>query len=420
MISPSRRQFIGTSMGALSFLPGLLQAAPLLKGSKKKAFILLWLDGGMSHIDTFDGKPEASPDIRGPLGSIESATEGVFVSEHLPKIGKLMDRCSLIRSITSPEGNHDRGAHYMLTGRRLTPLLSYPSFGSYLHLEGPGDDRVPPYIAIPDAHVYARQGFLPTMRAPFELGSAPGKPGYRVRNLQPPPQLERAMKLLKAVDQLDGPPRSESEAARDAVLQQAGSLSLNPKLRELFDLKKEDGATQKLYGNGTIGQSCLLARRLIEGGVRTVLVRDKGWDHHTNILSSLTTGFPPKLPAVDNAVSALHHDLESRGMLEDVVVLVASEFGRTPRINPSGGRDHWSRASSALLFGGGIKEGAVVGKTDARGEEPIEQPVSPADLFYTVLSALGADTDRILTTPSRRPIRIVDEEAMPIRGVLTT
>ena len=160
-------------MGALSFLPGLLHSAPLLSGSKKKAFILLWLDGGMSHIDTFDGKPEASPDIRGPLGSIESATEGVFVSEHLPKLGKLMNRCSLIRSITSPEGNHDRGSHYMLTGRRPTPLLTYPSFGSYLHLDSPGDDRVPPYIAIPDAHVYARQGFLPTMRAPFELGSAP-------------------------------------------------------------------------------------------------------------------------------------------------------------------------------------------------------------------------------------------------------
>jgi hypothetical protein len=414
----SRRQFLATSMGAVSFLPGLLHSAPLLQDGKKKAFILLWLDGGMSHIDTFDGKPEAPPDIRGSLGSIESATEGVFISEHLPRIGGLMKRCSLIRSLTSPEGNHDRGSHYMLTGRRLSPLLSYPSFGSYLHLDGSGDDRVPPYIAIPDAHVYARQGFLPAMRAPFELGSVPGKPDYRVRNLKPPPQLERAMKLLKAVDQLDGSPRSESEAARDAVLGQAGSLSLNPKLRELFDLAKEDVPTRKRYGDGTFGQSCLLARRLIEGGVRTVLVRDRGWDHHTNIQGSLTTAFPPKLPAVDKAVSALHADLERRGMLEDVVVLLASEFGRTPRINPSGGRDHWSRASSALLFGSGIKEGAVVGKTDARGEEPVEEAVTPADLFYTVLSALGADTDRVLTTPSRRPIRIVDEEASPVRGVL--
>ncbi|MCB1097192.1 MAG: DUF1501 domain-containing protein [Verrucomicrobiae bacterium] len=416
----NRRQFLATSMGAVSFLPALLHSAPLLSSSKQRAFILVWLDGGMSHIDTFDGKPEAPPNIRGPLGSIESSTGGVFVSEHLPKIGSLMNQCSLIRSITSPEGNHDRGSHYMLTGRRLTPLLSYPSFGSYLHLDGSGDDRVPPYIAIPDAHVYARQGFLPTSRAPFELGSAPGTPGFRVHNLQPPPQLERAMKLLKAVDQLDGFPRSESEAARDAALNQAGSLSLNPRLRELFDVSKEDAATQKAYGTGTIGPSCLLARRLIEGGVRTVLVRDKGWDHHTNIQSSLTTGFPPKLPALDKAISALHTDLARRGMLENVTVLVASEFGRTPRINPSGGRDHWSRASSALLFGAGIQQGTVVGTTDARGEEPIEHPVTPADVFYTVLSALGADTERTLTTPSRRPIRIVDEEAIAIREILTT
>jgi uncharacterized protein (DUF1501 family) len=195
-------------------------------------------------------------------------------------------------------------------------------------------------------------------------------------------------------------------------------MSLSPEARELFDLNRETPETRKRYGRKLLGQSALLARRLVEGGVRTVLVRFKGWDHHESIARALTYGFPPKLEALDQAVTALHEDLARRGLDERVTVVLASEFGRTPRINPRGGRDHWARASSVLLFGGGLRRGVVVGKTDANGEAPIERPVSPADLFCTVLGALGADLEQVLHTPDGRPVRTVNESAKPIREIL--
>jgi uncharacterized protein (DUF1501 family) len=232
------------------------------------------------------------------------------------------------------------------------------------------------------------------------------------------PQAQRALSLLQTVDSLDGKPRSGSEEARDRFLSQARFMSLSPEARELFDLNRETPETRKRYGRKLLGQSALLARRLVEGGVRTVLVRYKGWDHHVGITRALTYGFPPKLEALDQAVTALHEDLARRGLDERVTVVLASEFGRTPRINPSGGRDHWARASSVLLFGGGLKRGVVVGKTDANGEAPIERPVSPADLFCTVLGALGADLEQVLHTPDGRPVRTVNESAKPIREIL--
>ena len=190
-------------------------------------------------------------------------------------------------------------------------------------------------------------------------------------------------------------------------------------MRERFDLAKEPAALHQRYGRHFLGQSCLLARRLVEGGVRSVFVRFKGWDHHRAIAKALTYGFPPKLEALNQALPALYRDLEERGLLETTTVLLASEFGRTPRLNPAGGRDHWSRASSALLFGAGIKRGAVLGKTDARGEEPVEDPVSPADLFHTVMAALGLDTDKIWQTPDGRPVRLIEEGAQLLRPILS-
>ncbi|MDA1277158.1 MAG: DUF1501 domain-containing protein [Verrucomicrobia bacterium] len=412
-----RREFL-TTMGALPFLPRLISGSQFLNQSNR-SLILIWMDGGMSHIDTFDGKVEAPPDIRGDLVSKESSLEGVFVSEHLPQLSALMNRCALIRSITSPEGNHDRGSCYMLTGRRPNPVLRYPSFGSVFGREAVRDDNlIPPYVAIPDAHEYARQGFLPITRGPFEVGGSPGLKDFKVKDLEPPPQLQKAMNLLKTVDQLDGYPRSESELGRDQFLNQARFLSLNPKIRAMFDVNEESEKTRSRYGRHFLGQSCLLARRLIEGGVRTVFVRFTGWDHHQGIASALTFGYPPKLTALDQSVSALHEDLERRGLLKNTLVMLASEFGRTPRLNPGAGRDHWSRASSSLLFGAGLKPGVVVGKTDARGEAPIERPVSPADVFYTVLSALGADVEQKLYTPTGRPIPIVEEQTQLIKEIL--
>ncbi len=405
-------------MGALPFLPGLLSGAPLLQNSKR-SLILIWMDGGMSHIDTFDGKPEAPPNIRGDLETRESSLEGVFLSKHLPQLAARMKKLSLIRSITSPEGNHDRGSCYMLTGRRPNPVLTYPTFGSIFGQDGVKMDHpIPPYVAIPDAHYYARQGFLPLAHGPFEIGGSPGVKSFKVRDLEPLPEMKQAIDLLKRVDQLDGRPRSESEVARDLFLHQAQYLSLESEARAMFDLSQEAAAVRQRYGRHELGSSCVLARRLVQAGVRTVFVRYKGWDHHRDIVNAMTYGFPPKMDAMDQAVSALHDDLEQRGMLENTLVMVASEFGRTPRINSSGGRDHWSRASSVLLFGAGIRPGTVIGRTDAKGEAPIEYPVSPADLFCTVLSALSADTDRKLHTADGRPIPIVEHSMNVIRELL--
>ncbi len=413
-----RRSFI-QSLGALACLPRFLAGSPeFLRGDR--ALILLWMDGGMSHLDTFDGKPEAPVAIRGDLPSMESALEGVFVSAELDRIAAMMDRCALVRSLTSPEGNHDRGSHHVLTGRRPSPVLRYPSFGSVLGAMFVSSNPMPPYVAIPDAHPYAKQGFLPAAQAPFEIHGQPGRSHFKVKDLESSVPMDRALALLKALDEIDGPPRSASEAARDEFLERARYVSATPEVRERFDLKKESASMHQRYGRHFLGQSCLLARRLVEGGVRSVFVRYKGWDHHRSIAKELTYGFPPKLEALNQAVPALYRDLEERGMLEKTTVLLASEFGRTPRLNPSGGRDHWSRASSALLFGAGIRRGAVFGKTDARGEEPIEDAVSPADLFHTVMAALGMDLEKIWETPDGRPVRLVEEEAQLIRPLLAS
>ena len=213
---------------------------------------------------------------------------------------------------------------------------------------------------------------------------------------------------------MDGAPPEEERTVR----KQARALSRHRAASEAFDLDREDPDLRSRYGRHTLGQSCLLARRLVERGVRAVLVRSKGWDDHQNIMNALTTGFPPKLPALDQAVGALFEDLRKRGLLENTVVWLASEFGRTPRLNPSGGRDHWPRAHSTLLFGGNAASGVVVGETDARGEEPRTDPVSPADVFATVVAALDLDLDHSMTTPDGRPIMRTAEGASRIAQAL--
>jgi uncharacterized protein (DUF1501 family) len=279
---------------------------------------------------------------------------------------------------------------------------------------------MPSYVAVPDAPQYGGQGFLAQTTAPFEVGGDPARPQFQVRDLAPAEDSEQRLALLRQVDGLDGAPRSPGEQARDQFLHQARILSLDAAARATFDLNQEPQAVRQRYGNHTLGQGALLARRLVAAGTRVVVVRDRGWDHHVNVNRSLTYGFPPKLTMIDQTVSALIDDLVRTEQWEHTVVCLASEFGRTPRLNPAAGRDHWPRAHSVLLFGGGIRSGAVVGTTDARGEEPIEQPVSPADVFATLVAAMGGDVNALLHTPDGRPIRLVEEGAAPIDPVLVS
>ena len=418
----NRRRFLA-GLSSLVALPASLRSIaqagrPLAMPMWRKpgSLLLIWLDGGLSHLDSFDCKPEASPDIRGDLGSQKCAVEGVFLSEHLPELARRLDRCALLRSVTHGEGNHDRGSHLFLTGHRPSSVLVHPALGAIVGHER--DSVLPPYIAIPDAVPYAGAGFLPAVRNAFAVGGDPGRADFVVQDLGGQlPATRRRLDLRATLDALDGPARSVDEQQRDHCVRMARRLSEDPAARQWFDLSAEAAAMRSRYGKHRLGQSCLLARRLLQGGARTVFVNDRGWDHHQQIKSALTYGFPPKLQALDQALSALLDDLRQQQLEDSVLVCVASEFGRTPRLNPEGGRDHWPRAQSVLLFGAGIKPG-VVGRTDARGEEPSERPITPGEVYATLVAALGLDAECILHTDDGRPVRLLEDGVRPVHEIL--
>ena len=382
-----------------------------------RSLILLWLDGGLSHLDTFDCKPEAPPDIRGDIKSIKTGVDGVFFAEDLPKLAKRMNKMTLFRSITHGEGVHDRASQYLLTGHRPSPVLHHPFLGA-VHALTAEEGAMPALVAIPDAPTHGKQGFLSADKGPFEVGGNPGRPDFAVRNLSPRAGARRA-DLLRKLDELDGKPRSVSERARDSFLGKARALSLDAEARAVFDLGNEDPQLRQRYGRHKMGQSCLLARRLVENGTRSVLIRDIGWDHHRDVKRALTYGFPPKYVALDQSISALIDDLEARELSDKVLVVVASEFGRTPRLNPAGGRDHWPRSQAVLTFGAGMARGVAIGKTDLKGEAPEEGAMSPADFHATVVAALGGDLKKTLHTSDGRPIPVIERGGEPVRGALS-
>jgi hypothetical protein len=393
----------------------------------RRSCILIWLDGGPSHIDTFDPKPDAPSEIRSRFDSIPTAVPGIRICEHLPSVARTMGDIALVRSLTHELGNHDTGARLLLTGHRPTPAIEYPSLGSLVAHERSSSSDLPPYIAVPGDAVgggsgAGGSGYLPRACSAFNVGQDPS----RVPDLDPPAGLsierrERRPEILRKVDAFSR--RVEETAAtrgRDAFVDQAYRLLSSTSARAAFDLSREKDATRERYGRGRLGSGCLLARRLVEAGALFVTVVDEGWDTHQQIFRELPDSrFPGsgKLPALDRAYSALIEDLRDRGLLASTLVLVLGEFGRTPKLNAQGGRDHWPRAGFACLAGGGIRGGQVVGKTDARGEAPVERPVSPQDLAATVLERLGVDSSRELTTPAGRPLRILSEGS-PIRELL--
>jgi hypothetical protein len=415
----SRRECL--RIGAFSFLG--LRTVDLLAwaspGAKAKSCILIWLNGGPSHLDTFDLKPDAPREIRGEFKPIATSVNGLQICEHLPRLAKVMDRATLIRSLTSPEGNHDRATHYMLTGWRPSPALVYPSMGSVAAKElGPGVE-LPIYIAIPAEIPYSGAGYLTAAFEPFAIGSNPARPGYRVRDLEiavPQERFERRKEMLKAVEELSG--RLEAGAARDENIAQAYRLLSSKEAHLAFDLSREKPETREQYGYTTMGQSCLLARRLVEAGVKFITVNDDGWDTHQSIFKTLSTGFPGKLPELDRAFSSLIKDLEERGLLDGTLVVLMGDFGRTPKLNSAGGRDHWPRASSVVLAGGGIRRGCVHGASDASGELPAADPVEPQDVAATLYACLGIDPRKEYRTQLGRPVKVLDK-GTPIEGILS-
>jgi hypothetical protein len=422
---PSRRSLLraglltafGLGLDDLFRLRGLAEGTGGVKPTKVKHCILIWMAGGPSHIDTFDPKPDAPSDVKGEFKPIDTAVPGLRISEVFPNLAKVMDRVTLVRSVTSPEADHDRAAHHLLTGYRPSPALVYPSFGSVVSKSlADAGGALPPYVAMPDAPIFASSGYLTPAFDPFAAGGDPESPGFRVRDLTPPDAvtLERLNRRRAMVKRLDGFGHDVAPTtlvtSRDQFADRAYDLLTSPKAQAAFRISDETPEMRQAYGRNTFGQSCLLARRLIQAGVSFVTINNRGagqlqWDTHAQNFPSIKNNLAPPL---DLGLSTLLDDLKRLGLLDETLVVVMGEFGRTPKINPMAGRDHHGRANSALLAGAGIPKGAVIGKTDIKGDSVIDRPVTPADLAATVYTALGIDPNYQFETPDGRPIRLVD------------
>ena len=323
---------------------------------------------------------------------------------------QIADKVTIIRSMSHGEAAHERGTHNMFTGYRPSPALQFPSIGSVVSHELGSQNDLPPYVCVPSVpNEYANSGYLSSAFGPFALGADPAQGNFQVRDLNLPKGVDEARfarrkSLLETVDQhFRALEESDAIESMDAFYQHAYQLISSQKAREAFDLKSEPDSLKDEYGRTAAGQRMLLARRLIEGGVRFVSLTAGAWDHHDNIKSAIQKEMPP----TDKAIASLIRDLDRRGMLDTTLVMVTSEFGRSPKINPAAGRDHWPRVFSTLLAGGGMKQGYVHGASDALGGEVDTDGVGVADLATTIYNQIGINADKELMSPGDRPIEIV-------------
>jgi uncharacterized protein (DUF1501 family) len=381
------------------------------KEGKAKSIIHIFLPGGFAHQETFDPKPYAPQEYRGPCASIDTKIPGYRMNEHLKQTAQIADKLCIINSMTHGEAAHERGTHNMFTGYRPSPALQFPSFGSVVSHEFGPRNNLPPYVCIPNVpNEFGQSGYLSSAYGPFSLGSDPAANGFKVQDLALPGGIDDARfakrrSILEAVDNhFAKTEKSDRINAMDTFYQRAYSLISSDKAREAFDINKEDAKLRDEYGRNEAGQRMLMARRLVEAGVRFVTLTYGGWDHHDNIAGNIGS----LLPKFDQAYARLIMDLDQRGLLDSTLVMVSSEFGRTPKINATAGRDHWPKVFSAVLAGGGVKRGLVYGKSDATAAEPEEDPVSVENLAATLYHQLGINSDKELMAPGDRPIEIVD------------
>jgi len=414
-----RRGFLaaGTLGGLGLSLPELLmrQAMAAQKDydfveAKAKSVIHVYLPGGMAQQESWDPKPYAPLEYRGELRPIKTKTGEQFC-ESVPELAKRADKFSVIRSMTHGEAAHERGTHNMFTGYKPSPAIQYPSFGAVVSHEYGPRNNLPPYICIPNVpNAFAGTGYLPSSYGGFALGSDPAQSGFKVRDLDlaggvDEERFVRRKSALEAVNQqFVTATAADNIGAMNTFYERAYDLLDTPQAKDAFDIEKEDAKLRDRYGRNQAGQRMLMARRLVEAGTRLVTLTYGSWDMHLGITDRIKS----QMPALDVALSALLDDLSERGLLDETLVMVTSEFGRTPKINKDAGRDHWPKVFSVMLAGGGIKPGMVHGASDATASEPDHSPVSPADLACTMYRLMGIVADKELMAPGGRPIEIVD------------
>lgn len=376
-----------------------------------KSVIQIFLPGGLAHQESWDPKPYAPTEYRGPFGTVNTSIKGIKFSQNLKETAKIADKMTIIRSMAHGEAAHERGTHNMFTGYRPSPALAFPSMGSVVSHELGPRNNLPPYVCVPSVpNEFANSGYLSSAFGPFAIGSEPSRGDFQVRDLNLPgdvneERFNRRRSLLEAVDHhFKSLEESDALDSMDAFYDHAYKLISSQEAREAFNLKAEPEAVRQRYGMNTPGQRMLLARRLVEAGTRFVSLTAGGWDHHDNIKNGIEQNLPP----VDQAIATLISDLDERGLLDSTLVMVTSEFGRTPKINGTGGRDHWPRVFSIGLAGGGIHRGLVHGSSDSLAGEPEEDKVGIEDLAQTVYNQLGITGDKELMSPGDRPIEIVD------------
>ena len=381
------------------------------KEGPAKSVIYIYLPGGCAHQETWDPKPFAPIEYRGPMSSIETNVAGTRLNETMVNTAKVVDKIAICRSMTHGEAAHERGTHNMFTGYRPSPALQYPSIGSVVSHEFGPRQNLPPYVCIPDQpNEFAGTGYLSSSFSGFSLGSDPASDSFQVRDLRLPggvddSRFSKRRNMLNTVnDYFANKEKSDSLDAVDSFYDRAYSLISSEKARNAFDINKEESATRDKYGRNTAGSRMLLARRLVEAGTRFVSLTYGGWDMHNNIENSMKG----QLPAFDQGFAALIEDLDQRGLLDSTLVCVASEFGRTPKINATAGRDHWPKVFSVVMAGGGIKKGIVYGSSNATASEPENNPLTVKDWATTIYDRLGIVSDKELMAPGDRPIEIVD------------
>ncbi len=414
----------GTGLLSGLSLPVMLQLqsqAATIKPARAKACIFFMLEGGPSHIDMWDLKPGAPAEIRGPFRPISTVVPGTQISELLPLSAGIADKFTILRSHSHADNAHQTGRHWVLTGyppsfadgqAKGVPFNElYPSIGSIVSRELGPNGAVPPYVEIPNALGPGGPGFYGAKYGPFTIDNDPVQADFRVRDLDIPDSVSaerfaRRQRLLLGAEQLGAGAAATGRAEMlRSYYEKAVDLVTSPEARRAFDLQSEDRSVRERYGFSSIGQCALMSRRLVEAGCRFIGIDHGSWDtHFDNFTSHEKTLVPP----TDRALFALLSDLDERGMLDETLVVMMGEMGRTPRINKDAGRDHWSQCQTVILAGGGIRRGVVVGASDETASYPMTQPYGVQDLLRTIFDLLGIDADRVYQTPVGRPVPIVN------------